>query len=108
MVDTLHFYRSCVKLEELDECPVEWFRYAHLCDCEKEIPTNVDALIHTGRAERLYPGEGAVPIREIIERIPNKDIALGLELPHAVRLEQLGFEEHARRALQAAKTVMGE
>lgn len=108
VVDTLHFYRSRVRLEELDDCPKEWFRYAHLCDCEAEIPTEVDALAHTARAERLYPGEGAVPIREIISHIPNQDIAYGLEVPHAQRLSALGLEEYARRVLRAAKTCMGE
>lgn len=108
VVDTLHFYRSRVQLAELDDCPKEWFHYAHLCDCPLEIPTQVDALVHTGRAERLYPGEGAVPIREIVKRIPNPDIAYGLEVPHLSRLEELGFQEYARRVLTAAKACMGE
>ena len=70
VVDCLHFYRSRVQLHELEECPRSWFHYAHLCDCEAPIPTDEAALIHTGRAERLYPGEGAIPIAEIISRIP--------------------------------------
>ena len=53
VVDTLHFYRSRVTLSELEDCPKEWFHYAHLCDCGAEIPTEVEALVHTGRAERL-------------------------------------------------------
>lgn len=108
VVDMLHFYRSRVQASELDDCPKEWFHYAHLCDCGAPIPTGIDALAHTGRAERLYPGEGAVPIREIISHIPNQEIAYGLEVPHAVRLGELGFEEYARRVLNAAKTCMGE
>lgn len=108
VVDTLHFYRSRVALNELDDCPANWFHYAHLCDCGREIPTDLESLTHCARSERLYPGEGAVPIREIISRIPNQDITYGIELPHAARLEELGFEEHARRALKAAKACMGE
>ena len=57
VVDCLHFYRSRVQLHELEECPRSWFHYAHLCDCEAPIPTDEAALIHTGRAERLYPGD---------------------------------------------------
>lgn len=108
VVDTLHFYRSRVTLSELKNCPKEWFHYAHLCDCGPEIPTEVEALIHTGRAERLYPGEGAVPIKDIISHIPNQDIVYGLEVPHAGRLSELGFEEYARRVLNAAKACMSE
>lgn len=108
VVDTLHFYRSRVTLSELEDCPKEWFHYAHLCDCGSEIPTEVEALVHTGRAERLYPGEGAVPIQDIISHIPNQDIIYGLEVPHAGRLSELGFEEYARRVLKAAKACMSE
>lgn len=108
VVDMLHFYRSRVQLSELDDCPKEWFHYAHLCDCGAEIPAETEALAHTGRAERLYPGEGAVPIREIISRIPNRDITFGLEVPHARRLSELGAEEYVRRVLRAAKACMGE
>lgn len=106
VVDCLHFYRSRVVLEELDGCPGEWFHYVHLCDCEKEIPSDQDALIHTGRAERLYPGEGAAPVRQIISRLPQA--VLGIEVPHLARLEEMGYEEHIRRALAAAKQCAGE
>lgn len=108
LVDMLHFYRSRCSLHELDQCPREWFHYAHLCDCPLEIPEDVEELARTGRAERLYPGEGSVPIREIVSRIPNPNLVCGLEVPNQVRLEQLGFEEYARRVLRAAKTCLGE
>lgn len=106
VVDCLHFYRSRVQLHELEECPRSWFHYAHLCDCEAPIPTDEAALIHTGRAERLYPGEGAIPIAEIISRIPQ--VVCGVEVPHLTRVEKIGYETHARRALEGAKACLGE
>ena len=106
VVDCLHFYRSRVQLHELEECPQSWFHYAHLCDCEAPIPTDEAALIHTGRAERLYPGEGAIPIAEIISRIPQ--VVCGVEVPHLTRVEKIGYETHARRALEGAKACLGE
>lgn len=108
LVDMLHFYRSRVSLDELDNCPREWFHYAHLCDCPREIPTKVEDLAFTGRAQRLCPGEGSVPIREIVSRIPNPDIVYGLEVPHQDRLEEMGFEAYARHVLETAKACMGE
>ena len=91
-----------VQLHELEECPQSWFHYAHLCDCEAPIPTDEAALIHTGRAERLYPGEGAIPIAEIISRIPQ--VVCGVEVPHLTRVEKIGYETHAR----GAKACLGE
>lgn len=104
VLDCLHFYRSRVSLEEIDDCPNEWFHYAHLCDCEAPIPDDEAALIHTGRAERLYPGEGCIPIREIISRIP--DAVRGIEVPHLERVGRYGYEEHARRALESARMCL--
>lgn len=104
VLDCLHFYRSRVSLAEIDACPKEWFHYAHLCDCEASIPNDVDALIHTGRAERLYPGEGAIPIRSILSKIPNA--VRGIEVPHLERVRRYGYEEHARRALESAKVCL--
>jgi len=106
VVDTLHFYRSRVDLDEFASLPREWFHFAHLCDAGKEIPVDQEALIHTGREERLYPGEGFIDIKSIIEKIPH--VVRGLEIPHRVRVNELGYEEHARHALKRTKEYMGD
>ena len=105
VVDALHFYRSRVNLKELEGLPKEWFRFMHLCDTIREIPDDPEMLIHTGRKERLYPGEGAIDLKAILEKLP-EDIVRGIEVPHVQRLEEIGFEEHARRALQSAKQCL--
>ena len=105
VLDTLHFYRSRCTVEELAALPPEWFRYMHLCDAEKEIPTDEAALIHTGREERLYPGEGAIDMRSIVKALPDT-ILRGIELPHLERVKEIGIEEHARRALKATKEYL--
>jgi sugar phosphate isomerase/epimerase len=101
MVDTLHFNRSRVQLEELDELPREWFHFAHICDGPAEIPTTKEGLIHTGRDERLYVGEGGIDIAAILERIP--EVVYSIELPHIERAAQFGYAEHARRCIETAK-----
>lgn len=99
-------YRSRVQLHELEECPQSWFHYAHLCDCEAPIPTDEAGTDPHRPAERLYPGEGAIPIAEIISRIPQ--VVCGVEVPHLTRVEKIGYETHARRALEGAKACLGE
>jgi len=101
MVDTLHFYRSRVALEELDACPRQWFHFVHLCDCPEFIPSDKESLIHTGRDERLYVGEGAVDIAAIVSRLPH--VVYAIELPHLERVARLGKAEHIRRCLSTAK-----
>ena len=104
MIDTLHFHRSRVALEELDEVPQEWFHFVHICDGPEEIPTTKEGLIHTGRDERLYVGEGAINIAAILQRIP--DVVYSIELPHLARVKELGYAEHAWRCLQTAKDYL--
>lgn len=105
VVDCLHFFRSRDTLDVFDGLPKEWFNYAHLCD-QVGIPETDEEMVHDGRCERLYPGEGEIPIKDIIDRIPW--VVRCVEVPHGVRMGQIGFEELARRALVAAKEVMGE
>lgn len=104
IVDTLHFNRSRVRLEELDAVPREWLHFAHVCDAPQEIPTTKERMIHTAREERLYLGEGGIDVSAILNRIP--EIPYSLEIPHAKRSQELGYEEFARRCLQAAKDYL--
>lgn len=101
LVDTLHFHRSRVSLDELEKVPKKWFHYAHICDAPKEIPATKEGLIHTAREERLYLGEGGIDVAAILNRMP--DIPYSIEMPHAERVKELGYEEFARRCLKTTK-----
>jgi len=94
MVDTLHFNRSRVGLEELDAVPRQWFHMVHLCDAPAEIPAATGDLIHTGREARLDPGEGGIDLAAIINRIPQ--VPYSLEIPNLARVKAVGYAEHAR------------
>ncbi len=106
MIDTLHFNRSKVDLKELENLPKEWFHFAHLCDGPKEIPTTKEGLIHTGRDERFYPGEGSINIAEIVRKMPK--MVYSLEIPHLKRVEEFGYKEHARRCLETTKNYLNK
>ena len=101
LIDVLHFNRSRVRIAELDAVSKEWFHFAHVCDAAKEIPSTNEGLVHTGREERLYPGEGAIDIAAIVNRLPA--VPYSLEIPHLARVRELGYAEHAWRCLEAAK-----
>lgn len=105
MIDTLHFNRSRVELDELDSIPRDWFHFAHICDGPKEIPSDKAGLIHTGRDERLYLGEGGIDIATILSKLPDQ-LVYSIELPHLKRVEILGSAEHARRCLENAKKYL--
>ncbi len=104
IIDTLHFHRSRCQLSDLAHSPEKYLTALHLCDAPAEIPMNKADLIHTGRAERLYVGEGEIDIATIVKAMP--EVVLCLEIPHLHRLETLGAEKHAFRCLQTAQSYL--
>lgn len=104
MIDAHHFHRSGDVIEDLKKVPAEWFRYFHLCDAVEKIPRSKERMTEILREERLYVGEGGLPLIELVNQIPT--VPYSLEIPHLKRVDELGVEEHARRCLQSAKTFM--
>ena len=106
LIDTLHFERSRVRLEEIDQIPANRFSYLQLCDVAHAEKPSVDDMRRTARSERLYPGEGVSPIREIVARLPG--LPLALEVTHAARIQALGHEAFARECLIRTKAYLGD
>jgi len=104
LIDTLHFQRSRVALEELDALPDEIFHFAHICDAGKEIPAAHEDLIYTAREARLDPGQGEIDVAAILARLPN--VPYSLEIPNLKRVKELGYAEHARLCLENAKKYL--
>jgi len=104
LIDMLHFNRSRVRPEELDAVPREWFHFAHLCDAPRVIPATPEGLIHTAREARLDPGEGAIDIAAIVNRMP--PVPYSLEIPNLERSRRVGYAEHARLCLEHAKQYL--
>ncbi len=101
LIDTLHFNRSRVRLEELDALPPELIHFAHVCDGGAEIPTARDDLLYTAREARLDPGQGAIDLGAILDRLP--DVVYSLEIPNRRRVQELGYAGHARLCIENAR-----
>jgi sugar phosphate isomerase/epimerase len=102
LVDMLHFDRSGSSRDLLKTLPPQWFRFAHVCDAPGDRPTSVHEIIHTARAERLFPGDGGIDVRGILECLP-PDIPYALEIPGDTLAARVGLAEYARLALQRAR-----
>jgi len=108
MVDTLHAGRAGVSGAELARTPAKYFNFIHLCDGPAgpdgdPVLDNIkdDLMLYTAREARFYPGEGAMPIAEMIKAMPN--IPLSIELPNLKEIEARGRKGHAARCLETAK-----
>ncbi len=105
LLDTLHFDRSASTLVDLANLPATRLPFLHLCDARVHPPYSTDDLLHTGRAERLPPGEGDIDLIAILAHLP-PDLPVALEVPMTALLTQEGSARVASRALDAARRLL--
>ena len=105
MIDTLHFHRGRIPIEQLDRVPASWANFVHVCDDRPDVPATIEEARRTMREERLYPGEGAVDIAGIVGRLP-QSVICAIELPHRQRLRELGPDRFARTCLERTKRYL--
>lgn len=80
LVDALHLSRSGGSPKDLRAAPGRLIRSAQLCDAVAVRPTTQEALIKEARSGRLPPGQGALPLRELLAELPD-GTALSVEVP---------------------------
>ncbi|HWO05672.1 MAG TPA: hypothetical protein VNQ54_12810, partial [Methylomirabilota bacterium] len=82
-------------------------RYAQICDASADVPAPTDtrALIREARTGRLLPGEGALPLAELVAALP-AGVPLAIEAPCRATAE-LPAVERARRAYRALSGLVG-
>ena len=95
-VDALHLQRSGGKPADIAAVPPQLIKSVHLCDAPLAPPAD---LVAEMRAGRLYPGEGGLPLFEILDSAP-ADVEIEIEVPNAA-LAGLPPEERAARAHRA-------
>jgi sugar phosphate isomerase/epimerase len=98
-IDSLHFYRYGSELPEILEHRALIGR-AQLCDGPLQPPSPEEQMAE-GRANRLLPGEGELPLVPWLQALP-KDIVVALESP----LLKLDVYERLRRGVQRTKELV--
>src|SRR2546422_10880184 len=101
LVDALHFSRSGGLPAHIAGIDRSLFRYAQICDAGPDMPGPGDtsALIREARTGRLLPGEGVLPLAELVAALPD-DVPLALEAPCRATAD-LPALERAKRAYEA-------
>jgi len=105
LVDALHAARSSTTLDDIAALPPGHLHYAQICDAPVGGPYTLAELLHTARQERLLPGEGGIDLKRIFARLPAQ-LPVSVEIPHHLRVPQLGVREWARQALVASRAVL--
>jgi sugar phosphate isomerase/epimerase len=106
VIDCLHLVRTGCTADALLAIPPEYVGHVQICDGPAAVTP--DELGLEATANRLYPGEGAFPLVEILAAVP-PGATLGLEVPNVARLERgMPPADRAREALSAARAVLDQ
>ena len=105
LVDALRFSRSGGSPSDIEGIDASLFKYAQICDAVAAIPIEPGDLIREARTGRLLPGEGALPLRDLVAALPAA-IPLSIEAP--VRATAgLPALERAQRAWRSSHALLG-
>ena len=106
VVDALHFSRSGGVPADITRGDPSLFRYAQICDASADMPGPGDTpdLIREARTGRLLPGEGVLPLRELVAALP-PTVPLAIEAPNRATAD-LPAVERARRAYRALSGLL--
>ncbi len=104
LVDPIHLSRSRGTIADVAGVPARYFTYAQFCDATAEIPDADDsqALIRDAVDLRLLPGEGVLPLAELLQVLPAA-IPLSIEL-RSKALRDAHPDPHERAGVVARAT----
>lgn len=101
-LDALHFFRSGGSVDDLKSVDPEAVACVQLCDGPSEAPSD---LVAEARQGRLFPGEGQLPLRELLAELP-ADLPVSVEVPSQSRSD-LAPAARARLAAEWAHRLLG-
>ena len=106
LIDALHFSRSGGMAAHVATVDPSLFRYAQICDAGPDMPAAHDTpgLIREARTGRLLPGEGVLPLAELVAALP-VGVPLAIEAPCRATAG-LPAVERATRAYRALSTLL--
>ena len=107
LIDALHFSRSGGLPEHVAQVDPALFRYAQICDAGPDMPapTDTPALVREARTGRLLPGEGVLPLKELVAALP-RSLPLAIEAPCRATAG-LPALDRAKRAYRALADLVG-
>lgn len=103
LIDAIHLSRSGAGVAEIAAVPDRSIiGHFHICDAPAVPPARLEDKLAESRSGRLYPGEGGLPLRELVELLP-ENCSISLEAPHR---DQQGWAP-ADRILSAGRATLG-
>jgi sugar phosphate isomerase/epimerase len=103
-IDTMHFVRGGGTAAELAAIDPDRIGYVQLSDTT--LQPRVDEYMREAMFERLVPGDGELPLREIVAVVP-PDVIIGLEVPQlSLALAGISPFDRLRPSVEAARALL--
>ena len=103
VIDALHLDRSGGRVADVAALPESRIAMVQLCDAPAARPAD-EALATEARSGRLHPGEGALPLTDLLDVLPD-GLPIGLEVPHP-GFAGLPHRERATRTMEAFRKFL--
>ena len=94
LLDALHLCRSGGDAAALSDIPPGHVGYMQICDAPAAMPAD---LIQEARFDRLYPGEGQLPLAAIMAALPS-GVAMSVEVPRSTMRDRGSVAQAAEAA----------
>lgn len=106
LIDTMHLVRSGSTAADLAALDPNSIGYAQLNDTT--LRPRIDNYMEEAMYERMVPGEGELPLREILSVLP-PDIVIELEVPRrSLALAGVGPSDRLQPCVEAARHLLSE
>ena len=100
LVDGVHFFRNSGTLTSLRD-EIDRVKHIQLCDVIGPAPSTAEAMIAEARGKRLAPGEGELPLGELVA-IANGAASVSVEVPLSGSADA---GEHLKRLFEGALRI---
>ena len=105
-LDCLHVSRCGDTTADVAALPAGAVGYVQLCDASAQMPTTTDQLLAEARNGRLFPGDGTLPLQDLLDALP-ADVPLSLEVPRAIDVDR-SVRERAGQAFAAMQRFFAQ
>jgi sugar phosphate isomerase/epimerase len=106
LIDTMHLVRSGSGAADLAALDPQHIGYAQLNDTT--LQPRLDNYMEEAMYERMVPGEGELPLRELLSALP-ADIVLEIEVPQrSLALAGVSSIDRLRPCVEAARRLLSE
>jgi len=104
LIDAMHFFRGGANVADLAAVDPEQIGYIQLCDAP--LAWTLQSYVDEARYERLCPGEGELPLFDLLAALPRHRV-VGLEIPMQARaLAGFGPKERLAPCIAAARALL--